>query len=132
MHAPDHLMIVVTANGLRRPPHLASEIEEWLTRLVSEVDMEVLMEARACQCDIPGNEGVTGTVCITTSHAAIHVWNAVAEPYLRMDLYSCKQFEVDAVLRMVREFEPTSGSWMLIDRNGNRHSIIGAGSVVRS
>jgi S-adenosylmethionine/arginine decarboxylase-like enzyme len=132
MHSLDHKHITVAATGLRNVPHLPSQIETWLTRLVAAVEMEVLMEARAVRCDLPGNEGVTGIVCLTTSHASLHIWDSVTEPFLRMDLYSCKNFEIDAVLRMVREFQPTGGSWLLIDRNGSSHAILGAGPLVRS
>lgn len=41
-------------------------------------------------------EGVTGIVVLSTSHVAIHTWPH--RGYANIDVYSCRDFETDAVL----------------------------------
>lgn len=128
------LHIVLKARGLTAAPQTASEVERWLTRLVRAVRMQVLMPARAVRCDDPGNEGVTGTVVIKTSHASIHVWDRCADPHLEFDLFSCSPFGSGEIVRLVEEFGPTPGpdrepavSWTVFDRNGPRAEIVEMG-----
>jgi S-adenosylmethionine/arginine decarboxylase-like enzyme len=55
---------------------------------------------------------------IETSHSSIHVWHKEAVPYIRMDVYSCKDFEVQKVIDFVREtMNVLSGGYILLDRN---------------
>src|SRR5678816_4259675 len=92
-------------------------VKDWLYRLVAAVDMKILIEPAAVKCDLIGNEGVTGFVCLQTSHASIHLWNKSPVPYLRMDIYSCKAFDPVRVITLIKEFDPFSYSTTLIDRN---------------
>jgi S-adenosylmethionine decarboxylase len=99
--------------------------KKFLTDLVDVVDMEVLVPASAKYCDIPGNEGVTGTVIITTSHMSIHIWPQQPKPYIRMDVYSCKDFDVEKVLKFVDySMNIVDHDCVLIDRNKTKMSII--------
>jgi S-adenosylmethionine/arginine decarboxylase-like enzyme len=97
----------------------------WLTELVEIVNMDILIPPHSKYCDIPGNEGVTGTVVITTSHMSIHIWPQQPEPHIRMDVYSCKDFDVKKVLEFVNK---TMGmvdyDYVLIDRNKTKMNII--------
>lgn len=85
---PYHKHILVRAESLRSPPHSAFEVIAWLTTLTSKVGMRILAGPIATICETPGYEGPTGTVIIETSHASIHVWDQVPEPYAQRDLYS--------------------------------------------
>jgi len=114
---------------LKNPPRDAAVVEDWLRRLVKNVDMEIFMEPQAKYCDDPLNAGVTGTVVITTSHASVHVWSEVPEPYAKFDLYSCKDFQVEDFLEMVKEFSPSEVSFTVIDRTGRVHKIIEHGNI---
>lgn len=114
----DHRHILLRATGLGRPPASPEAVTAWLERLVAAVGMKVLMGPYATRCDTPGNEGCTGAVVIETSHATIHVWDRVAEPFLQLDLYSCASFGSGDVVPLVREFAPAFVSWMVVDRNG--------------
>lgn len=121
---PDlHKHLLVDAK-LNKPPTDAKVVEDWLRRLVKAVDMEIFMEPQAKFCDDPNNEGVTGTVVITTSHASVHVWSGIPEPYAKFDLYSCKDFTTADFLKLVEEFEPTKVSYTVIDRTGDVHRIV--------
>lgn len=109
----NHLHLLVRAD-IKTPECTPEFIEDWLTRLVAAVGMKVLIPARAIHCDTDGNEGVTGIVCLETSHASIHVWE---DGYLQFDLYSCKEFSTDAVLDLFQPFEPQRIDFTLVDRN---------------
>ncbi len=113
----NHKHILVRATNLARPPKTAVEVEDWLRELVALVDMVVLIEPFAIRCEDLGNEGVTGTVCITTSHAAVHCWDSLPEPFLNFDLYSCKDFSPGMVLDHIGKFGPASCEYFVVDRN---------------
>lgn len=123
----DHRHLVLKATGLARPPRSPVEVHGWLERLVEAVGMKVLMGPYTTRCETPGNEGVTGAVVIETSHASIHVWDQVAEPFLQLDLYSCTTFGSGTVTDLVREFGPERMTWMLIDRNGAEPEVLELG-----
>jgi S-adenosylmethionine/arginine decarboxylase-like enzyme len=114
----DHKHLIITA-AVKRPPETAEEVEKWLLKVVDAVDMKVLMPPRAIRCDTPGNEGVTGLVCIETSHASIHVWSECDVPFLKFDIYSCKRFDPEMVNECISEFEPYWYESSLIDRNSS-------------
>lgn len=129
----DHRHLVLNAHGLAWPVVSAAALSEWLLSVVAAVGMKVLDGPHAVRCDTPGNEGVTGTVVIETSHASIHIWeskDAAADgPFLRFDLYSCKTFGTGAVARLLIDaFGPAFMSWHVVDRNGRGLELIEEGS----
>lgn len=132
----NHRHLVLTAFGLTAPPDDVT-ISRWLYRLPAKVRMHILHEPVVKVCTDAGNEGTTGYVLIKTSHASIHVWDKVARPYAKIDLYSCADFAVLDVLELVAEFGPTaceaSGEpaveYLLLDRNGPRTEMLEGGSL---
>lgn len=92
------------------------ELEDWFVRLVDKVGMNILIPPKAVWCDTPGNEGLTCTVCIDTSHSSIHSW----PDFFTFDLYSCKDFEVDDVFDMLYELGTVKVEYDVIDRNSHR------------
>lgn len=117
-HQLNHKHVIVTA-FLKNPPRTAELVETWLTKLVDLVDMKILFGPHVTRCDTEGNEGVTGIVCIETSHASAHIWDTLDEPFMKFDLYSCKDFSIPVILNHIQQFQPTSLSYMLIDRNSD-------------
>jgi S-adenosylmethionine/arginine decarboxylase-like enzyme len=65
----------------------------------------------------PGNEGLTGTVTLATSHSSIHIWDHYDLPMFQFDLYSCSCFTVEEIIEHFQEFDIISLEWMMIDRN---------------
>lgn len=87
--------------------------------------MEILIPPHSKYCDIPGNEGVTGTVVITTSHMSIHIWPQLPTPYIRMDVYSCKDFDAEAILKFVdTTMNVVESDYLLVDRNETKLKLI--------
>lgn len=113
-------------NATVRNPIVSEEMcVKWLTQLVDIIDMKILINPVAKFCDTDGNEGVTGTVVIETSHASIHVWHKVENPYIRMDVYSCKDFSPDKVVNFVREtMDLVHAGYFVIDRNNSVPELI--------
>ncbi len=119
----NHLHLLVRAD-VQKPNTTPEAINAWLTELVAGVGMKVLIPAQSVLCNTDGNEGVTGIVCLETSHASIHIWH---DGYVQFDLYSCKAFDVDAVLDRFSIFDPTRIDYTLVDRNSGSF-IISTGS----
>jgi S-adenosylmethionine/arginine decarboxylase-like enzyme len=118
MMEKNHKHLILNAN-VRSPLETEEDVSCWLAELVNIVDMEILIPPVSKYCDIEGNEGVTGTVVITTSHMSIHIWPKAEVPYIRLDVYSCKDFCTKEVIAFV---DKTMGiieeGHIVVDRNG--------------
>lgn len=121
-----HLIVDATINN---PPTDPDVLNAWLARLVEAVGMEVFMEPRSKYCDDPSNSGITGDVVITTSHSSIHVWDNVEQPFLKADLYSCKEFSAEQFLEMIEEFDPVEAHYSVIDRTQHPHTFSEQGHI---
>lgn len=124
----NHRHIIVTAYCTNCPTTVEHG-ENWLRKLVEIVGMEILFDANAIYCEDLGNEGVTGVVGLTTSHASFHSWHQVEKPFLTMDLYSCKNFSTDDVINHLEEgFGAYRVHFMVIDRNNGRNIVVEQGT----
>jgi len=94
-----------------------SSCRDWLNALVPKIKMNVLAPAACVRCDDPGNEGITGTVVISTSHAAFHYWSPQSDCPNRLSfcLYSCAPFDPQVVIEHLDQF------WSIKD---SRHKLI--------
>lgn len=124
-----HQHILVTGYLDKAPEIDYTEfLDGWFNRLVAAVDMEILIPPKCIWCDEEGNEGVTGLVCITTSHSSIHFWSE-PRPFYKFDLYSCKDYAVDIVVEMLKELGTKELHYDLVDRNGHKAIIIESGHL---
>jgi len=115
---PDHLHLLVKGY-VKSPPQTEKVLNEWLTQLVEKVGMKVVAGPTSVYVNEPGNEGITGTVTLATSHGSIHVWDAQNPAMFQFDLYSCSQFTPAQVLEHINEwFILETAYWSFIDRNG--------------
>ena len=113
---PNHLHLLVRGY-VQNPPKDEDVLNQWLRSLVERVRMVVVAGPTSVYVNEPGNEGITGTVTLATSHAAIHVWDAQDPAFFQFDIYSCSQFSSDEVLDHFDQFGLISCEWMYIDRN---------------
>ncbi len=125
----NHIHLVVTAY-VTQPPMTAEAGEEWLHRLVQIIDMQILMNAKAIYCEDLGNEGVTGIVGLTTSHASFHSWHDADEPFVSFDIYSCRDFSTESVFQHLLEWGTTHCDYMLIDRAPGAMKILDQGRAI--
>ena len=99
------------------PINDTEELNNWFRDLVKLVDMEILMEPWSIYVNDEGNEGITGIVCLSTSHSSLHIWDKIDQPLFHFDLYSCKKFDYEQVISWLDKMKLTSYEWMMIDRN---------------
>jgi S-adenosylmethionine/arginine decarboxylase-like enzyme len=99
------------------PPKDEEKINDWFRRLVQKVRMVVVAGPTSVYVNEPGNEGLTGTVTLATSHSSIHIWDHYDLPMFQFDLYSCSCFTVEEIIEHFQEFDIISLEWMMIDRN---------------
>ncbi len=124
---PDHQHLLIKGHILN-PPKIENELNNWLSQLVEKVGMVVVAGPTSVYVDEPGNEGITGTVTLATSHAAIHVWDAKTPSMFQFDIYSCKEFETEVVLDHLNAFDLQTCQWMKIDRNDSQMKITSVGA----
>lgn len=113
-HNHKHVLVKAHFDG-----HITRDMEfltEWMKELVGKIDMKILVPPHLVFCPTKGNEGITGTMVIETSHCAFHIFEDAG--FMAFDLYSCRDFDVARVLGHIREI-PNVGKleWCLIDRN---------------
>lgn len=103
---PDFHQHLIFNGVVNNVPASADACRQWLDALVPKINMKTLVPASAVYCDDPGNEGVTGVVVISTSHAAFHYWEPGSENPNRLSfcLYSCAPFDAQRVIDHIDEF----------------------------
>lgn len=108
-----HLMFLGTPKTTFTDPETAKQM---LLELVASVGMVPVTVPQASYVATPGNEGLTGSINLATSHIAFHCWDNV--PMLQFDLYSCCPFYVDSVLKVLDKYYTgfDSHKYRLIDR----------------
>ena len=101
------------------PLREVDDLNKWFINLVESVGMKVVAGPTSVYVDDWGNEGLTGTVTLATSHASIHIWDSIEVPMFQFDIYSCKSFTLDQVIESFKDWELIRVEWMMIDRNHN-------------
>jgi len=127
MFVPNHLHLLVKGY-INNPPKSETVLNQWFKELVNKVGMVVVAGPTSVYVDEPGNEGITGTVTLATSHASIHVWDAIYPSMFQFDLYSCSDFTPEQVLNHINEhFDLQLATWQFIDRNSDEFKLIDSG-----
>lgn len=127
MFVPNHLHLLVKGY-IKTPPKTEKLLNIWFTQLVSNVNMKVVAGPTSVYVNEPGNEGITGTVTLATSHASIHVWDKENPAMFQFDIYSCSDFKPKDVLNHIDDwFGLDEAHWQFIDRNGNDFKVIDSG-----
>jgi len=130
MFVPNHLHLLVKGY-ISNPPKSEETLNQWFRELVNKVGMVVVAGPTSVYVDELGNEGITGTVTLATSHASIHVWDAIHPSMFQFDLYSCSDFTPEQVLSHINEhFNLQSATWQFIDRNDMEFKLIDSGKWV--
>ena len=109
-----HLLIKALC---KNPIRSEAALNEWFKQLVNKVGMVVVAGPTSVFVDEPGNEGLTGTVTLATSHASIHIWDEYKPAMFQFDIYSCKEYDIQTVIDHLNEMELISFDWMTIERN---------------
>lgn len=132
MFVPNHLHLLVKGY-MSIPPKEEAHLSEFFKKLVEKVRMKVVAGPTCVYVDEPGNEGITGTVTLATSHASIHVWDAERPAMFQFDLYSCSCFTAEEVLEELDTwFTLESANWIMLDRNGEGFVSAGSGKFEKN
>ena len=127
MFVPNHLHLLVKGY-MKTPPKTEKVLNIWFTQLVQNVGMKVVAGPTSVYVNEPGNEGITGTVTLATSHASIHVWDNESPAMFQFDIYSCSNFTPRQVLDHIDEwFGLQEAYWQFIDRNGSEFILMDSG-----
>ena len=127
MFVPNHLHLLVKGY-ITNPPKSEETLNQWFRELVNKVGMVVVAGPTSVYVNELGNEGITGTVTLATSHASIHVWDAIHPSMFQFDLYSCSDFTPEQVLNHINEhFNLQSATYQFIDRNDMEFKVIDSG-----
>jgi S-adenosylmethionine/arginine decarboxylase-like enzyme len=127
MFVPNHLHLLVKGY-ITNPPKSEEVLNQWFRELVNKVGMVVVAGPTSVYVNELGNEGITGTVTLATSHASIHVWDAIHPSMFQFDLYSCSDFTPEQILNHINEhFNLQSATYQFIDRNDMEFKLIDSG-----
>lgn len=98
-------------------------MKELLSHIISSIGMNLAELSNnqsnpiAWYCDEEGNEGMTASAILTTSHVAFHVWDNLEVPEIHFDLYSCSDFSAEEVTQILHEnFSLINGKGLVRDR----------------
>ena len=113
-----HHELVVNAR-LLDPPKDPIYIEGWLRTLIEKIGMKILLGPYAVYSEMPGNRGLTVITAIETSSITLHVWDEDKPGHLRLNVYSCAEFDKNTIFEAVQEFNPTHIDYKFLDRTGD-------------
>ena len=115
----DHKHLIINCR-VKHPPKSVAKSKLWAKKLIADINMETFIGPHAAYCYDVGNKGLTISAIISTSHFCAHFWDEDEPGHARIDLYSCKDFDIEVVFQALQEFEPTEVNFMFLDRNGNK------------
>ena len=101
----DHKHLVLRAEVTNCPKEESlNEILSWMKSLIEKIDMKLMQGPSISYVDQPGNRGTTCMALIETSHIVIHIWDEPTPGILQLDIYSCKEFDLNEVIFHLEEY----------------------------
>lgn len=120
----EHKHLLVSASFKETPFKNTKFTEDWISKLVNIIDMEVLKEPSACRCKEKNNEGISAFCIITTSHICLHSWETKDPNLVQLDVYSCKDYDKKLILNEINKFSPISLKYKFLDRSTFNEDIL--------
>ena len=113
---PNHLHLIIKAQQVRQLTTVRMT-REFLSDIIDAAGMTCIRGPHAENVEEKDNYGPTGVAILSTSHCSVHSWPN--RKLMQADLYSCCEFEVDAILEVFRQFGNGTLEYMLVDRNND-------------
>lgn len=98
---PMHQHLLIKAR-IKEPLNDVDVFKEMLKLLVLRLGMIAVTPPQARYIDTPGNEGMTGSINLATSHIALHIWDD--DLRLMADIYSCCPYDSDSIVKYLGFF----------------------------
>ena len=100
------------------------EILDWMKTLIKKIDMKLMQGPTISYVDQPGNRGTTCMALIETSHIVIHIWDEPNPGLIQLDIYSCKEFNLEIVMKHIKEyFNVLNMQYKFLDRTSGMKII---------
>jgi S-adenosylmethionine/arginine decarboxylase-like enzyme len=121
----DHKHLVLRAEVSNCPAEDSlHEILEWMKILIKKIDMKLMQGPAISYVDQPGNRGTTCMAFIETSHIVIHIWDEPDPGLIQLDIYSCKEFNLEIVMKHIKEyFNVLNMQYKFLDRTSGMKII---------
>jgi len=110
-----HKHVIVKAD-VNRPPFEPGPVKEWLSQLISDLGMNVMMGPYAEYCTLDDNEGMTAMAILSTSHCVLHTWDHCEQPFIQFDLYTCSDLDLTVVWEALEFFKAFNIEYKYLDR----------------
>jgi S-adenosylmethionine/arginine decarboxylase-like enzyme len=110
-----HLHLIVRAT-VAKPPVDQILARLQLTDLIEAIDMRILSGPHSEYVHTKGNQGLTVAAIIETSHIVMHTWDESNPALVQLDVYSCKQFDINTVFEWFKQYEPVTVEYKFLDR----------------
>ena len=95
------------------------EFADWIVTLVERLKMNLMIGPIINYVSREGLRGWTGIAAIETSSITVHVWDEPTPNVIQMDVYTCGCLDVDTVLESLKQFDPVTIEYLLLDREKN-------------
>ena len=121
----DHKHLVLRAEVSDCPAEDSlHEILDWMKTLIKKIDMKLMQGPAISYVDQHGNRGTTCMALIETSHIVIHIWDEPNPGLIQLDIYSCKEFNLDVVMKHIKEyFNVLNMQYKFLDRTSSMKVI---------
>jgi S-adenosylmethionine/arginine decarboxylase-like enzyme len=114
-----HKHLIVRAEA-KNPPMDETVLTEWFKKFIEEIGMKVMMGPYVKYSHMVGNRGITGAAIIETSHIVMHVWDEPDPALLQFDVYSCGEFDPEAICEKIKkDFNTTKIEYKFLDREND-------------
>lgn len=111
-----HLLVQGTSTNLLSE----FDIKNFILELIQNIGMDILGGPHIYRSDVAGNEGFTIITAITTSHVVMHTWDT---GLIQLDVYSCKNFNVQTIMDMLRHISIQDIKFKFLDRSNGFTTI---------
>jgi len=96
------------------------QVLKWMKSLITKINMKLMHGPSISYINQKGNRGTTCMALIETSHIVLHIWDENNPGLFQLDIYSCKDIEVNVVLGFLKSsFKVTKLEYKFLDRENN-------------